>query len=130
MRQWVIATLRPLDARSVENGLVGPGTPDVNFIEGWVELKSLDSLPKRLDSTKVKIEHYTPQQRAWIFKRYKRGGKVFLLLKVEGHWLLFDGLYAAKKVGRVVFQELVDNALRYWPKKPSKEDFLKCFREI
>lgn len=127
MKPWVIRALKPIDAVSVENR-VGPGTPDVNFIDGWVELKSLDTKPKRLDTTKIKIDHYTPQQRAWILKRWMKGGKVFLLLQLEKEWFLFDGMYAARHVGKVVYQELIDNAVAYWPKKPKPEELLKCFQ--
>lgn len=128
-RRFVISALKPLDAIAVENP-VYPGTPDVNYVEGWIELKSLDALPKKLHSTKVKIEHYTKQQRAWILKRHLKGGKVFLLLQIANEWFLFNGRFAAQKVGRVLYQELVDNAVAYWPTKPSKLELLKCFQDI
>ena len=100
MRRWVIKYLKKLDAIAVENP-VYPGTPDVNYIEGWIELKSLDKFPKRLETTKIKISHYTKQQRAWILKRHLKGGAVFLFLQVATEFFLFDGHYAAKHVGRV-----------------------------
>lgn len=128
-RRFVISALKPMDAIAVENP-VYPGTPDVNYIEGWIELKSLDGLPKRLHSTKVKIAHYTPQQRAWILKRYLKGGRVHLLLQIGNEWFLFGGRFAAQKVGRVLYEELKQNALVYWPKKPSKLELLKCFQAL
>jgi hypothetical protein len=104
MRDRVVAALRKLDAVSVENG-VGAGTPDVNYVEGWLELKSLDEWPKRA-STKVRIEHYTQGQRVWIYRRYMKGGVVYLLLKVANDWLLFDGGAAYFHVGKVNKKEL------------------------
>ena len=66
MRGQVCDVLRSLDAISVENPAY-PGTPDVNFVEGWVELKWIRAWPAR-EKTVVKIDHYTQQQRVWLFK--------------------------------------------------------------
>ena len=67
MRKNVCDWLKDYDAFAVENP-ANPGTPDVSYVEGWIELKQLDAWPARED-TPVRIEHYTPQQRirvAWI----------------------------------------------------------------
>lgn len=89
-----------LDPVRVENP-IHPGTPDVNLICGWIELKCLQRWPIR-DSSYVRIPHFTPQQRCWLYRRWKYSpGSVFLLMEVqsEGQWLLFDGDVAAKVVG-------------------------------
>jgi len=105
-RMW--AKVRPLlvaaklDPVRVENP-IHPGTPDVNLCDGrWIELKCITSWPARPTST-VPIRHYTPQQRVWLYRRWKCApGSTFLLLEVCSvhQWLLFDGDVAAKIVGR------------------------------
>jgi hypothetical protein len=101
-------TLRPvlaaakLDPVRVENP-VHPGTPDVNLADGrWMELKCLRAWPVR-PTTKVRIPHFTPQQRVWLYRRWKYApGTTHLLLEIreDRQWLLFDGDVAAKVVGR------------------------------
>lgn len=103
--------MKTLDAVSVENP-VFPGTPDVNYIGGWIELKWLRDWPKR--DGEVAIRHFTPQQRSWLKRRWLRGGNVFLLLQVGNEWLLFDGNIAAEHVGRVPRQVLQSLARRHW----------------
>ena len=108
-RQLVVKALNKagLDATSVENPAC-PGTPDVQFIDGWLELKFKEKWPAREDTT-VRIEHFSPQQRIWLLRRYltceKRGtrhGQVFLLLYVAEtkEHLLFDGMTAARWVAK------------------------------
>ena len=91
-----------LDPVRVENP-VHPGTPDVNLCDGhWIELKCIARWPVRA-STRVRIPHYTPQQRVWLYRRWKAApGSTLLLLEVRAdrQWLLFDGDVAAKVVGR------------------------------
>jgi hypothetical protein len=101
-------TLRPillaakLDPVRVENP-IHPGTPDVNLATGhWLELKTILGWPARATS-RVRIPHYTPQQRVWLYRRWKYApGSTLLLLEVRAdrQWLLFDGDVAAKVVGR------------------------------
>lgn len=91
-----------LDPVRVENP-IHPGTPDVNICDGrWIELKCLAAWPVR-DTTKVRIPHFTPQQRIFLYRRWKHApGSTLLLLEVRAvkQWLLFDGDVAAKVVGR------------------------------
>ena len=105
-KMW--AKLRPallaarLDPVRVENP-IHPGTPDVNLCDGrWIELKCIQEWPMR-ETTNVRIAHFTPQQREWLYRRWKFApGSTFLLLEViaDHQWLLFDGNVAAKIVGR------------------------------
>ena len=105
-KMWV--KLRPvllaakLDPVRVENP-IHPGTPDVNLSDGrWIELKCILGWPVRA-GTVVRIAHFTPQQRVWLYRRWKTApGSTLLLLEVRSdrQWLLFDGDVAAKVVGR------------------------------
>lgn len=107
--QLVRERLKPYaaDLERVENA-IGYGTPDVHYCltyrghtgEGWLELKEIEAWPK--DAARVvRVEHYTPQQRVWARKRWLRGGKVYMLLRVKEtqHIMLIDGPLAAAYVG-------------------------------
>lgn len=109
MRKKVVEALVGLDAVAVENP-VYPGTPDINFVEGWIELKILDAWPKRA-STKVTIRCFTPQQRIWLHRRCRRGGRAFFLLKVDNDWLLFDGMTAAEQIGKLTKAEMFEHCI-------------------
>ena len=100
-----------LDPVRVENP-IHPGTPDVNLTCGWIELKCIPGWPARASSN-VRIDHFSPQQRVFLFLRWKHApGTTFLLLEVrsERKWLLFDGNVAAKIVGRGTAAEHQSNA--------------------
>jgi hypothetical protein len=90
-----------LDPVRVENP-IHPGTPDVNLADGrWIELKTIEAW--RPPGHITPIRHFTPQQRVWLYRRWKYApGSTYLLLEVraERQWLLFDGDVAAKIVGR------------------------------
>lgn len=120
-RGRVIKAMRQYDAMAVENR-VYPGTPDVNYIGGWVELKWLRRWPKNADVSHVHIDHFTPQQRVWLKRRWRKGGRAFLLLQAAGQdWLLFDGETAAQAVGRVTRPQLFERALVSWKGLNEKE---------
>lgn len=94
MRQRIVKMLTEagLDAGSVEN-TAGPGTPDVQYVGGWAELKWIEDWPKRA-STPVVIDHFTPQQRVWAIRRsIVDPGGIWLILQIEKAktWLLFRG---------------------------------------
>jgi len=78
------------------------GTPDVNGcadgVEFWVELK-VAKRPK-LVKTRVAVDHFTQEQRFWLFERHKAGGYVFLLLQCGRYYYLIRGDIAAVEVGR------------------------------
>lgn len=111
MRKRVVQALRSLDALAVENA-VRAGTPDVNYIEGWLELKRLTSWPRK-EAAVVRIPIFTPQQRVWLRRRQEKGGNVHFLILVANDWLLFDGSYAADHLGRITKQEMFDHCLMH-----------------
>lgn len=119
MRGRVVRILRRHDAVAVENR-VYPGTPDVNYIEGWVELKWLPRWPKGQDEP-VRVKHFTPQQRVWLRRRWRRGGRAYVLLQVAQDWLLFDGATAADNLGKVSRGRLFELALKTWRKLDEEE---------
>lgn len=113
--------LRGFDPVRVENGAVGAGTPDVNYTEGWIELKYAERWPPL--GGPLRVDHFTKQQRVWLTRRRRAGGLAFLLLKVgEGEWLLFDGAVAAAFLGKVPQNELYRLATVRWTRKPKAEE--------
>lgn len=112
MRQIVVKALSGLDAISVENP-ARPGTPDINYIEGWLELKVLEKWPSRA-STKIRVPCFTAQQRVWLSRRWLRGGAAYFLILVDKDWLLFDGDVAGRFVGRDFDKnEMIENSRMY-----------------
>ena len=94
MRQRIVKMLTDagLDAISVENPAY-PGTPDINYVGGWLELKWIEDWPKRA-TTPVVIPHFTPQQRVWAIRRSRVDPNgIWLILEVgrPKQWLLFRG---------------------------------------
>lgn len=97
MRQRVVRELKPLHGFSIENPC-RPGTPDISYADGLLELKWCRSWPVR-DDTPLAVPHYTPQQRLFHRKRWEAGGQMYLLLQVGRDWLLFTGPDAAQNLG-------------------------------
>jgi hypothetical protein len=112
MRGRVVLALRELDAHAIENP-IHPGTPDINYVEGWIELKWLRSWPKRAD-TVIPLEHFTKQQRIWLLRRARYNGNVYLLLQVNREWLLIHGRRVAH-IGFLRKQELIGISEKYYP---------------
>lgn len=130
MRSRVARALKRHDPRQVENS-VGPGTPDTNFVEGWLELKWVRRAPARAE-TPVTIHHFTSQQRVWLSRRARAGGNVWLLLQVGQVWLLFHGGLVPSGLGRTMnIAELWDAAHAKWGGGLDDKEFrdivtLKC----
>ena len=111
-----------LDPIRVENS-VYPGTPDVNYVNGWVELKYAEEWPVHED-TDLKIKHFTAQQRVWLFRRWCHGGAAHLLLQVAHDWFLFEGHKASECVGVSPKAVLMAKCLVCWKGCPrDREEF-------
>ena len=115
MRGNVVKILRKagLDARPVENP-VDPGFPDVEYIGGTLELKAVDAWPKR-ESTPLRLDHYTKEQRIWHERRAHKGGRIHVLLQVGPEFLLFHGPVAANHLGEEPRDRLYTLASCRWP---------------
>lgn len=120
----MVKALRSLDAIAVENPAL-PGTPDVNYIEGWVELKWLRSWPKQ-PGTLVKFDHFTVQQRVWHIRRRRAGGRTWMLIQCKREWILLDGAVAALNVNLSTRTELIYLAEAYWANGLNQKDLVAC----
>lgn len=121
--------LAGLDPVRVENA-VSSGTPDVNCLLGWIELKQIraEDMPKRA-STVVRLDHFTPEQRAWLTRRTHFGGAAWVLLLMGEEWLLIEGRTAAEHLGKMNTDETRQLASHRWAKKPSAEELQRALRD-
>lgn len=116
--------LKPLHPVRVENPML-PGTPDVNIVPGWIELKYAARWPSK--GGPLRLDHFTKQQKTWLIRRRRAGGKAWVLLKVGAmEWLLFDGMHAALYLGKESREKLYEIAIARWTRKPTSEKLLKC----
>lgn len=122
--------LAPLDPERVENS-IDLGTPDVNIISGWIELKEVDSVSTDADHL-FNIKHFTVEQRAWIQRRARKGGSVWVVIHVVNtdEWLVLDGFTAAIGVGRLTWAALIKRALLYSIGLPLPADLIAVFRPV
>jgi len=126
MRQKLVALLKPLHAIAVENGGCHPGTPDINCTLGWIECKATNQWPAR-SCTPVRLDHpITPGQRIFMHKRARVNGKVWVMLNIDGAWLLFRGIVAAEHVGKATRDQLYEIAERTWDRTPTTEELIEC----
>ena len=115
-RGRVVRALQLLHAVPIENP-IGPGTPDVNYAEGWIELKEL---------TVVQLPHFNIQQRRWLRDRYGCGGNAWLLLQCGREWLLFTGRDAHDYVGKLTREGLYRVARERWTRGLKDEELVSC----
>lgn len=127
MRKRLVKALAPLNAIAVENPCL-PGTPDVNYVEGWIELKWLRNWPKRAD-TIVQLDHYTAQQRIWALRRRKAGGQCWFLLQCGREWILMDGAVAAMYAGKSTKAELIEHAVAYTDNGLTANDMISLLEQ-
>lgn len=116
-----------LDPVRIESHM-SEGVPDVNYSQGWIELKYAKAWPKRPD-TPLRIDHFTKEQRAWHLARRAAGGRTYVLVKVgKDEWMLFDGRAAALDLGFIPRERLYTIAKARWIRKPKKEEFQQWLR--
>lgn len=124
MRRKLIQVLKPLHAVPIENR-AWPGTPDINYAEGWIECKWLRAWPKKAD-TSVKLDHpLLDEQRVWLRQRCCRGGKAWVMLQCKREWFLFWGETAAFQIGIATREMLMHHAMKYWPNGLNERELLE-----
>lgn len=119
LQKNTLIALKNLDPVPVDNPRK-PGTPDINFIDGWMELKYLPKFPKRAD-TVIKFPKFRPQQKVWLYKRAHKGGKCFVFVQVEKLFFLFHGGFASQFLGKMTKTQMLNHALKVWDKFPFME---------
>ncbi len=126
----VMQALKPLDGLRVENPC-HPGTPDVNYIGGWIELKQQDSWPKKPE-TPLKLNHdLTQGQRIWLTRREEKGGVALVLMQIARDYLLLSGGVAARLVGEATQEELKQASIVVWTSAASlKKELVPCLRRL
>jgi hypothetical protein len=110
MRSLLVRKMRSEHAFPVENR-VRRGTPDVSYIDGWAELKWLRGWPAK--GGPVALPHFTAQQRVFLSKHWKLGGRAFLVLQVRSEWMLWAGC-DVWPIGALNREELGSIALSRW----------------
>lgn len=126
-RRRVLRALRQCHGIPVENTAARAGTPDVNYAEGWIELKWLRQWPKRA-TTVVRLPHFRLVQRRWLRDRWRVGGAAWLLLQCRREWLLFDGQTAHDHVGQVTLKELRALARARWEYGLRDRELIECLK--
>lgn len=114
MRQRIVKLLRAhnLDPVSIESSC-SPGTPDINYLHGWIELKCLEHWP--VMGGALKVPHFTPQQRIWLKRRCAAGGRAYVLIRVAKDWALLNGAFAAQHLGGLTRQDFEGSPRGFWP---------------
>lgn len=114
----------------VENGAVGPGTPDtyvrVRGTAAWIEVKYAKA-PAR-PTTPVRLRHLTTQQVGWHAAEIRAGGRVWLLLQLSRDYLLLHPKHGpGLRRGAYTAPQLAERAERVWKGAlpgPATVDFL------
>lgn len=114
--------LLELDPQRIESDCT-PAFPDVEYVGGTVELKYEKAWPKR-PTTNLNVKSLTknPKQRVWWKRRARKGGRVFVLLRVADDWLLFHGVDAAEFLCYSTQSQLLEIAIKCWGKKLKGEE--------
>lgn len=128
VRTTVLSALRPLHAIYVENGAKA-GTGDVNYIEGWLELKWLHNWPKR-PKTPIKLPEFTPQQRLFLIERCRMNGQARVLLRVGREWILLPGMWSAFRLGKTSTRaDILAAAEKHWLANLSRSELVSYLRD-
>jgi hypothetical protein len=104
---------RGCHAIPIENICV-PGTPDVNFEGGWIELKVLPRWPRNLEKPVPRKSNLRPAQRNWTSERCRASDRVYVLLDVGGELLLFQGQHAIDTFYSAPMEQLTQECSRYF----------------
>ena len=111
-RSQLIKLLKFIHAVPVENA-AGEGTPDVNTVYGWLELKLLDRWPPRGGPVGPKL--LRPMQRVWLRTRCAHAGSAWVLVRIGDEVLMLWGAWAAEHLGTTNKEQLLAAAVAHWP---------------
>lgn len=125
MRRQLVKLLKPLHAFAIENGGCHPGTPDIGLARGFIECKSTERWPVRPDTPVVLDHPMTPAQRIFARKHAAAGGRCWVMLAIDGDWLLFAGTVAADVLGTATQAQLRAAAAAAWRGAPTTDDLLR-----
>jgi len=110
MRRWLVSSWRRWHATAVEGVMHPVGFPDISYADGLAELKYLRKAPRDPERPLL-IDHFTPQQRLFLRRRWLADGSAWLILEVHRDAvLLFDGVTAAEIVGKASYTGLKSEA--------------------
>lgn len=100
--------------------------PDLSYgfnkRNGWIELKQVESWPKKPD-TPVRIKRYTPQQVNWLNNRQKKGGSCYILIKVEDDYFMFHATHGRDLRGGLTKAEYYTRSIVFWERSVDIEEF-------
>jgi hypothetical protein len=121
-----------MDPVRIENS-ASSGAPDINYLGGWIEDKTIADWPKR-ENTPVRLPHYTPEQRGWHSRRRRAGGRVHVVLEVmkAETILVFDAADAASGLGHWTREQCLSRAqlvLSPWDAQRFRDFFVRLDRD-
>lgn len=115
MRQNLVKALKPLDAVPIENHMRA-GTPDVNYIGGWIECKWMKTWPRGAATNPVKFTHpLTKNQGLWLRRRWLAGGTTLVCAQVAREWFFFSGETIKDYFNKMTRPEMIERAIFYMP---------------
>lgn len=129
LRREFCRLIRALDPVPIENiltGNTGVGTPDVETVAGWVELKWAKAWPKRA-TTPLRLPHFTDRQKDWAKRRRAHGEECWLVLQVKQDWFIFDS-DGMQEVGNLTRDQLIEASRAFFDKKPTPEQLCAVFQ--
>ena len=97
--QWLRSGLQGYGHLVRIENLVAAGTPDVNFAiagnDGWIELKSTATLPKRSATAVFGSSHNLgPEQIEWLVQRARHSSSAFIGARAEAVFWLIPAAHA------------------------------------
>lgn len=103
------------------------GIADVSFCQngyaGWMELKHVSQWPARA-TTKVRLPHYSIDQKEFLERKGKCMGNTWLFIQVEGDFLLYNWK-GAQNLPDITKTEMVELAVAFYEKRLDYAQFAR-----
>ena len=103
------------------------GIPDVSYVidhHGWIELKSVQVGDT---NRRIRVPHFTSQQRNWLKRFGQTIGCVWLLIQVN-EWYILMNWASLDQVGHVNLAGLIKNSSAWWKDIISPVEFVKALQ--